>query len=278
MTLSSSYIGGNFNVPLNMGSTAIYTPLNAEQLIKAANAQKTIIAANGSGILLDEVTLKTKAKSKSQKFEDKYVTGVIGGSASRTLDFIKDPPNGGASNVLEYLKSKLAGVNISGGPVSYSVNLRNNMSLGGGMIPMSIFVDETQVQPEIASSLQLSQVAMVKVYSSGPLAGPGGALAIYTKKGEDFVPSGYTELSTFKVEGFTASKEFYTPDYSNAADANIAHDERTTLYWNPNLATDHQHKKINFSFYNSDNAKRFKIILEGMTEDGELLHIEKIIQ
>ncbi len=141
---------------------------------------------------------------------------------------------------------------------------------------MNIFLNEAQVDVNIISTLLVSQIAMVKLYSTGVLSGAGGALAIYTKRGSDYTPSGYTDLITADIPGFSPVKEFFSPDYGE--EAAILKDERTTLYWNPYLNINAENKKISFSFYNSDNAKKLKIILEGMLEDGKLVRIEKIIE
>ncbi|MFN0081482.1 MAG: hypothetical protein ACKVOM_03105, partial [Ferruginibacter sp.] len=58
----------------------------------------------------------------------------------------------------------------------------------------------------------------------------------------------------------------------------ILADTRTTLYWNPYLNSDKENKKVIFSFYNNDNAKKFKVVVEGIQEDGKFLHIEKVLE
>jgi hypothetical protein len=49
------------------------------------------------------------------------------------------------------------------------------------------------------------------------------------------------------------------------------------LYWNPALSADSINPKIPIVFYNSDRARQFKIVVEGMTLDGKMLMIEKTI-
>lgn len=83
---------------------------------------------------------------------------------------------------------------------------------------------------------------------------------------------------TLAVEGFSATKEFYSPNYSVSSEEKVETDERTTLYWNPYIITNSENKAVLFSFHNSDKTKKFKIILEGMLSNGKLLHIEKIIE
>ncbi|MEO8768819.1 MAG: hypothetical protein ABI402_02000 [Ferruginibacter sp.] len=228
------------------------------------------------GITLDEIKLKAKLKSEREKYEKKYVSGRMG-NATKTLDFLTDPPTSN-QNILNYLKSKINGVDISGGPLNYSIVYRNGRSLSGGPIQMNIFLDEFEVDAAQIATMSISDVALINVYSSGGLSGgAGGSLAIYTKKGGGSVQGG-VEHQEYLIPGFSPTKEFFSPNYESASDENILNDERSTLYWDPYLLTNAQNKSIHFSFFNSDKAKKFRIILEGILEDGKLLHVEKIIE
>ena len=54
-------------------------------------------------------------------------------------------------------------------------------------------------------------------------------------------------------------------------------DVRTTLYWNPNLYLDKNHKKLRLKFYNNDITKRFRVMMEGINGEGKLFHVEKVV-
>lgn len=230
-----------------------------------------------NGILLDEVKVLTKIKSEKEKFEKKYVSGRMGSMATKEIDFLTTPTSS-ASNVFDYLRGQVSSITVSGGPTNYFINYRNALSLSGGPIPMNIFLDEFQVEAGQIATLRIQDVAMIKIFSSGGLSGgAGGSLAIYTKRGEGIVTNAVKE-NPLKIEGFTPTKKFFSPDYELDKENEIKNDERTTLYWNPYLITSAQNKSINFSFFNSDKAKKFKVVIEGFLEDGKLLHLEKIIE
>jgi hypothetical protein len=251
-----------------------FKPFN-EKITNGNNAG--IIRRNytSSGIMMKEITLKTKTKSEKQKFEEKYTTGRLSGMANTEIDFLEHPEVSSTS-ILEYLKSRLPGVSISGGPMDYSINYRQTRSLSGGPIPMAVFLDEYQVEPIDLASVRVSDVALVRVISSA-LTSVGGALAIYTKR-DKIVGYAGPEKTEVLITGFSPSREFFSPNYEDSKSGNIASDERITLYWNPYLTTTPQNSVVRFSFFNSDNAKQFKVIVEGVLEDGRLLHIEKILR
>lgn len=233
---------------------------------------------NSNGILLDEIKILTKAKSEKEKFEKKYTTGRLGNMANKELDFLSDPPKS-SLNIFDYLKSRLNGVNITGGPLNYSIVYRNARSLLGGPIQMSVFLDEAQVDASFISTMKVSDIAMVKVFANGLSPTSGGTLALYTKRDNGNGPNSMLANTIEEtIEGFSPTKEFFSPDYALGKENDVKMDERTTLYWNPYLNTDSESNKISFSFYNADKVKKFRIIIEGILEDGKLLHIEKMIE
>lgn len=240
---------------------------------------------NKKTIVLDEVKLVSKAKNPTKLVEERYIrNGVFNSYAAKTLDFINDPSaaNNG-TNILEYIKGRLSGVTVSGSGSNYTLNYRASMSLRSGMIPMNVFLDESQVSASDVANIPMSEIAMVKLYSTGFIGaesgGAGGTLAIYTKRGDDFarIP-GEDNLFKLKLEGYAPIKEFFSPDYSLKNSVQRGADMRTTLYWEPNLETSQTEKKLSFSFYNADRVKRIKVILEGMTSDGKLVHLERIVE
>lgn len=252
-----------------------YRSINENSTYYKNNQDKIQLKYSPSGILLKEIMLITKAKSEKEKYEKKYTTGRLGSSATQEIDFITDPPKYGG-NVLDYLRSRVAGVSISGGPFDYNINYRGARSLTGGQIPMAVFLDEFQVEVRDIATMPISQIAMVKVFSNA-LTSAGGALAIYTKREGDSKPLNSVKTDVL-LQGFSPTKEFFSPNYDDGKTDNIAADERSTLYWNPYLSTTVQNSKPSFSFYNTDNAKQFKVVIEGVLKDGKLLHIERIVK
>ena len=125
----------------------------------------------------------------------------------------------------------------------------------------------------------MSDVAMVKVFRPpffGAIGGgSGGAIAVYLKRGAAGNQS-IKGLDFSAITGYSAIKEFYSPDYSSVDASHDQTDLRTTLYWNPYLLTDKDHKRILLSFYNNDFTKSIKVTIEGCNEEGKLTRIEKI--
>jgi len=81
------------------------------------------------------------------------------------------------------------------------------------------------------------------------------------------------------IKGYTAAKEFYVPQYhENAQDDQVSGDYRSTLYWNPRVILDKDHRKVTISFFNNDVSSRLRVIVEGINKDGKLTRVDQIIK
>jgi hypothetical protein len=92
-------------------------------------------------------------------------------------------------------------------------------------------------------------------------------------KGRAFRP---ISMATVHQQGWKPSVEFYSPQYPDPS-AKTRPDHRTTLYWNPKLQTDNNgHATV--KFYASDISKRYLVTLEGISNDGTIVHYQQIIE
>ncbi|MET0635990.1 MAG: hypothetical protein ABWZ25_08165 [Chitinophagaceae bacterium] len=226
------------------------------------------------GELLANVIVKSKAKTPLQLMDEKYASGLFSGGDSYNFDLVNDPFAGSAMNVFTYLQGKVAGLQISN-PNSQDPTL----SWRGGS--PSLYLNEVQSDAGMISSMSVNDIAYIKVFRPpfmGGFGGAGGAIAIYTKRGGDQKPEPGKGLSNSKVTGYNAIRVFYSPNYGTYQQENERPDIRTTLYWNPAIETAPGQNKVKLSFYNNDITKSFRIVIEGMTTDGRLTHLEEIME
>ncbi len=237
-------------------------------------------AIKAEGIMLEGVTVTGRKKTALEETEGKYVSSLFSGDANSTLDLTKEDlmPY---RDIFDYLKLRVPGLQILNDPEGpgYIVKYRQQATISAmGEIPMTIFLNEIPSDADAIATIPAYEIALVKVYSSFVGAAgnaPGGVLAIYTKKGTDLssLPSSGDMIN---YKGYSIIKEFYSPDYKIKA-SDKKPDHRITLYWNPVVFVNGINPIIPITFYNNDRTKQFKIVIEGMTEDGKMLMIEKII-
>ena len=122
----------------------------------------------------------------------------------------------------------------------------------------------------------LRDIDFIEVLRGGEAAvygvnGGGGVILINTKGGKDatFVQKG---IKLLQVPGYHVEKDFYSPKYeTDESKLAKSKDDRTTIYWNGNVVTDSKLPAI-ISFYTADTPTNYTVTVEGITENGEVLH------
>ncbi len=229
------------------------------------------------GTTLQDVIVTTKAKSPLEILDEKYASGFFSSGDAYQFDVLNDPFGKNSMSVFTYLQGRVAGLNIT---VPSGIGSTPSVTWRGGT--PTFYYNESPVDPSFLSSINMSDIAYIKVFRPpfmGSIGGgSNGAIAIYARKGGDVSQTKGKGLPYKIVIGYTVQKEFYSPNYATFDSRNDEQDLRTTLYWNPMILTNQENHTIRLHFYNNDITKSFRIVLEGMSTDGRLAHIEKIIE
>jgi hypothetical protein len=226
------------------------------------------------GKTLDNVIVKAKTKSPLEIMDQKYSSGMFSGGDGYQFDLVNDKFSFASRNIFDYLQGKVAGlqINTSSNPPS--------LSWRGGT--PQLYLDEVQIDADFLTSMSVSDIAYVKVFRppffGGSGGGSGGAIAIYSRRGDDVKQEPGKGLANNTVSGYTPIRQFFSPNYGTFSPDNDKKDIRTTLYWNPQVSTTPLKNKVLLSFYNNDVSKSFRVVIEGMTKDGQLTHIEQIME
>lgn len=238
----------------------------AESARLLANAQKNSV--------LETVTVKAKAKSATEQMDEKYASGLFKGGDGYNFNLVDDPASTSYQNIFTYLQGKVAGLQITTGAGSTSLSWR-------GSTP-TIFLDEVPVDVDMISTIPVTDVAYVKVlrppFIGAPGGGAGGAIAVYTRKGNDVKSAPGKGMNSSVIAGYTPYKQFYSPNYERFDPRNDQQDIRTTLYWNPLVSTSVKNHKVKLTFFNNDISQSFRVVIEGVTKEGLLAHYEQIME
>lgn len=225
-------------------------------------------------IFLKEINIREKRLNKTETVEARYASGMFHAGDGYAFDLTRDEP--GSLSIFQYLQSKVPGLTVNLADPTTGPTLQWR----GG--PPVLFLNEMPTNINMLTNINIGDVAFIKVLRPtfvGGFGGSSGAIAVYTRKGGDSKNDVDTRgFEKYKKGGYNIVKEFYAPDYTVRKEIHILQDKRLTLYWNPNLVADSLTHTAKISFYNNDFTRRFRIIVEGMGEDGSLGHTEQVLQ
>ena len=250
--------------------------LTHTELVKRYQFSKDVLGKSKS---LEPVVLETSSNKKPVDIvNEKYTTGPFRTPSKINIDNINQPTPNKTINPLDYAMNNIRQLELQGGNL---VNSRTVSLASGAKWSVAIFVDEVPADPATLRVFRMDEIALIKFYDPGFVGagsnGPGGALAIYTKKQQQAPPKN-VKMDYVTYKGYAITREFYNPDY---AVPNIRHDlpdVRTTLYWNSAIFLDAESNKTSIRFFNNDHSKQLRMVIEGFTGDGKLVHIEKLIE
>jgi hypothetical protein len=225
---------------------------------------------NSRMVFLKEVNITERKIAKEETLEKRYATGLFAGGDGYTFDLTKE--NNSYMNIFQYLQSRVAGLQITGNLSDPSLQWRGGRP--------SLYLNEMPSDASMLSSVAVSDIAMVKVFRPPFMGGFGGgangAIAVYTKKGSEGGDDSMKGFELYKKPGYTVVKEFYSPDYNVHKEVHSLPDKRMTLYWNPNLMVDPETRTAKILFFNNDFTRHFRVIVEGIGDDGTVGRAEQV--
>ncbi|MFT4205000.1 MAG: hypothetical protein QM610_13940 [Chitinophagaceae bacterium] len=237
------------------------------------------LAALKKTTTLEDVAVKAKPKSPLQQMDEKYTSGMFSGGFGSSFDLVNDMTAASSMNILQWLQGRVAGLQISN-----ATSPNPSLQWRGGT--PQIYLNEMPVDVETITSMPVTDMAYVKTmpppFMGGFGGGSGGAIAIYTKKGDERGPNDAANTSKGLphqlIAGYSSMRQFYVPNYDRIDEYNDKPDLRATLYWASTILTDADHKEYHLEFFNNDITKSFRVTLEGIDADGRFIHEEKIVE
>lgn len=229
-------------------------------------------------IVLKEATIKSTKIDNEKQRADKIYTGA---DYSVTGDWIA---KNNIMDVTTALARKVPG--MSGSIAQGKVNLGVVSSLGGGIDPLVVVDGAPQpaTSVDLLNDIPIRSIERIDIIKFGGAAsygsrGANGVIVITTKKNNpDYVPSedfDKSKLQAVTLTGYSSTADFKSPDYSKKTD-NDTFDYRPTIYWNPNVRTDGKSAATVF-FYAADVATKYRVVVEGVSQNGQPVRGEKII-
>lgn len=239
----------------------IPTPLNifaaAQDDYFKQSKEKYYYEGGMRAVNLAEVTVKAAKKPDTQ---NEYYSGMADNEiTSEQLERYS------GMSIINLLYT-IPGIQISGDKISIRGSLNNPMFL----------VDNIEMQDmDEISYLTSNDIESIEVFKGANAAifgskGGNGVIAITLKEGVTIKASTPISLARIIPLGYQKPSQFYIPKYEVDSVMNSTQpDLRTTIYWNPKLVADSD-GTLHVKFYTADKANNYSVILEGITNSGEI--------
>ena len=149
--------------------------------------------------LLQEVILKSKQKTRREKFENENVSGLFSSDNAKTIDFYESDELKNYPDIYSYLTANIAGL------TTYNDEETGRTILYWRKEKVNIYVDEFLDAYFSPISLSVQDIELVKIFSPGSrlgLDGFGGSVAIYTRRFSNR-PGNRLSNYSFYVLGYT---------------------------------------------------------------------------
>ena len=266
--LTSPILDKSLAIPTTHGT---YEQAGEEIYAIDFNRLQTLSNENMWEIDFDEVVVVgRKAEVLDEWHKDKTLYGEPDQRVS--LDSF---PSSYHNNIFDFLRGKVAGVEIIGSGFNKAARIRgiNSITLE---TTATILLDGVPVESALANSIDPSRIAFVDVLKSMSktsiygAAGSGGIIALFTR------PPGVTSnrvvvnngMLNIQHTGYYQAKSFYSPKYENTTSREK--DYRVTLFWEPVVSLDKKNTAT-LEFYTADRASNYRVSLEGLSKKGKII-------
>lgn len=231
--------------------------------------------------LLDEVEINTVRIEEDQDGRKQAL-----GKGTYSIKAEEIVGNESFQHIFDYIRSAPGVMVVRGhrglNPLDQYVMIRGPKTFKAGQFAQ-ILVDNLPIPAEQIKAISPQDIESVEIYSGTKASAYGargaqGIVAFYTKRAQASDPK---ESDQF-IKSFTYKNAFYTPntfqhpDYSVMKVNDDYKDLRSTVYWNPNVSFTN-FDGANLSFYTSDRATDLLIDIQGITQNGKLVHERKVI-
>ncbi|WP_186292737.1 carboxypeptidase-like regulatory domain-containing protein [Mucilaginibacter corticis] len=255
--------------------------------------RQTIVGLKGNTVL-KQVNIKTQEIKKASKIIAPQSTFQVPEQGADQTITIANPES--YIDLTRALEANLPGIRVdidengynelvSTRPSNSLLNASNNANknvgkeigliVNGRKITSKGELDEIlqgSILPEDIAKIEIvrTNVAVMNYLHSPdePGGGYAGYVLLFTKLGSSkrqYNPN----MANITPRGFNKVRTFYSPHYDHPEVSNNQPDQRTTIYWKPYLNTDAT-GKATFDFYNADSPGKYRVVVEGISANGEL--------
>lgn len=216
---------------------------------------------------IEEVKIRAQKKDLTAKLNKELSSSLFRSQNEDVFDFINDNTSSlGSTDIMQWLQGRVSGLSLQSRNGDYSATYRGS--------PVNFFIDEIPVFSQQVSSMNATDVAMIKVLKNSYAISRNGSLAaivIYTKRGnhgrssDEFGKS--AGLKQVSLAGYAKEETFPNISYRPELNTVITTDIRNVLYWNPDVPSA-ANPPVDLNFYNNDTPDKRHLLITGFDNNS----------
>lgn len=185
-----------------------------------------------------------------------------------------------ASPVKEERDQSSGGVDSEDTEQTYIGGVEVDMDDKVDLMP-AVYVNGQQMDMGVIDAYPMNEIISVSYLDkfesmAAGMSSETGAIILHVRNIDARQKFLLNSMAEVVVPGYATPVEFYAPDYSVKNDPNKK-DNRTTIAWVPSLQSNSL-GDASISFWTADRQSDYRVVIEGITSEGELLHNELILQ
>lgn len=188
-----------FNFGANLFTSAEY-----DSLIRINKLPLNAVRVEGKGKELQQIVVTGTRKTKLEKYKEQFSSGLFETIMEREYNFLENDEILTYPDCINYLLTRMAGL-----------SLNTDRSTGEQVLfwrkekVKAYFIDEMEVDFNQVQMLDVSTIAYMKflptLLAGSMNSGNGGAVVVYTRKGEFVRQGSFQNNYIFSIKGYTAS-------------------------------------------------------------------------
>lgn len=183
----------------------LFTSAEYDSLKRINQLPPNAVRVEGKGKELQQIIVTGTRKTKLEKYKEQYVSGLYESIMEREYNFLDNDDLLAFSDCINFLLSRSPGLSLNTDRSTGEQALfwRNEKV-------KAYFIDEMEVDFNQVQMMDITTIAYMKFLPSllaGSInAGNGGAVLVYTRKGEFVRPGSFQNNYIFSIKGYTTSE------------------------------------------------------------------------
>lgn len=269
----------SFKIENNLGKLNFPLKIEKFECVNQSEKTKDVKKSAKLPVISNENIIELDGVEVSSKKNDQILSKKLKHNALRGFKVTPEMENSNYT-LLNFLERNGFVVNrsLGGGGVEIFVRGANTLSINAAKPSPIVFINDIQYRDfsllGIMLMTEVDEIYLSTTHLEPSLQNFVGKIVIYTKAGWKVSQKSKDKFTEYVIKnGFSTRNKFKNNQYRSTNDEGF--ENYGVIHWEPFLE---QKDGIYFSEFNSLDKEKLFVQIEGITEDGKIISIQKIVE